>query len=187
MFATAGYNRASIREVARTAGITTPVVYDHFPSKAKLYATVIHDHMSALISHWNGDTADLTPDQLFERTIQTTLSWVEDNEHAWRLMFVDRPTDEQAYAALVDAQHRAGVALAGLFRQVPQLRMSFDIDRERCEALLAIVVRFAVHAVITWWWANRDLPRGAVVALASDVLWRGLAEITSPASGDSPQ
>ncbi len=182
MFATAGYNRASVREVARAAGITTPVVYDHFSSKAQLYATVIHDHMGALISHWSADTEDLTPRQLFESTIEATLSWVEANEQAWRLMFVDSPTDIEAYDALREAQGRAGLALAGIFGRVPRLALSTELDRRRADELLAMLVRYSVHGVISWWWRNRDLPRDAVVALAGDMLWRGLAEITSPDS-----
>lgn len=180
MFATAGYNRASIREVARAAGITTPVVYDHFESKAQLYATVVDGHMSALVSQWSADTEELTPRQLFARTIEATLTWVEANENGWRLMFVDIPSDVDAYEALRVAQGHAGMALVGLFRRVPQLSLSAEVDRDRADQLLATVVRFSVHAVITWWWGNRDLPRDTVVRLATDMLWRGLAEITTP-------
>lgn len=179
MFATDGYDRASIRAVARAAGITTPVVYDHFASKAELYATVVHAHMKALVDTWSGDTEGFTPQQLFEHTITSTLTWVETNEHGWRLMFLDMPSDAEAFEALRDAQGRAGLALAALFRRVPLLGLSTDIDRARADELLAGVVRFCVHAVITWWWRNRDVPRADVVALATDLLWRGLADITT--------
>src|SRR5437868_4538632 len=41
VFAANGYHAASIREIARAAGVTKPVIYDHFSSKERLYVAVI--------------------------------------------------------------------------------------------------------------------------------------------------
>lgn len=42
-FAAGGYNRTSNRQIAETAGVTSPALYHYFDSKADLYAAV-HDH-----------------------------------------------------------------------------------------------------------------------------------------------
>ena len=36
-----GYSGVSIEAVAREAGVTRPVVYDHFPTKSALYAEIL--------------------------------------------------------------------------------------------------------------------------------------------------
>ncbi|MGO9958596.1 MAG: helix-turn-helix domain-containing protein [Solirubrobacteraceae bacterium] len=38
-FVTQGYDRTSIEDVARAAGVSRPIVYDHHGSKAGLYLT----------------------------------------------------------------------------------------------------------------------------------------------------
>lgn len=55
VFARSGYDQASMREVAKAAGITTPVLYDHFASKAELYATLVDAYADDLIATWSAD------------------------------------------------------------------------------------------------------------------------------------
>lgn len=48
-FARRGYEAVSLREVAERAGVTKPALYYHFPSKAELYDTVLHEDAGALL------------------------------------------------------------------------------------------------------------------------------------------
>ena len=41
VFAEHGYERAAMREIARKAGVTTPVLYDHFSSKRELQIALL--------------------------------------------------------------------------------------------------------------------------------------------------
>ena len=41
MFATRGAEGATTRDLAKAAGITEPILYRHFPSKADLFAAVV--------------------------------------------------------------------------------------------------------------------------------------------------
>jgi AcrR family transcriptional regulator len=49
-FATAGYGRTSNRQIAESAGVTSPALYHYFDSKADLYAAV-HDHGLEAVLH----------------------------------------------------------------------------------------------------------------------------------------
>jgi AcrR family transcriptional regulator len=57
LFAERGYEATSIEEVAARAGVSKPVVYEHFGGKEGLYAVVVDREMSALL---DGVTASLT-------------------------------------------------------------------------------------------------------------------------------
>jgi AcrR family transcriptional regulator len=187
VFAAQGYDRASMREIARASRITTPVLYDHFESKAALYVTLVEAHADALISHWVNQPKAAPPEELFTRTIDAIFSWIEDNEHGWRLLFLDAPSDEAVAVAHRRTQEHASQALATLFQQMPQLNLSTELERTRADRLFAEAAKWSVNAIAAWWWNNRDIPREQVVLLINDLLWRGLERITNAEPNEKGQ
>jgi AcrR family transcriptional regulator len=177
VFAAHGYDRASMREVARTAGVTTPVVYDHFPSKAALYATLVESYSADLMGHWAAKAQVSTPEGMFRESIDAIFSWIEENEGGWRVLFLDSPSDEDVARAFRRKQEEATDILAGLFHRVPHLNLSTDLDRARADRLFAEAAKWAVNAVAGWWWHNRELSREQIVLLTADLLWGGLERL----------
>ena len=49
LFAERGYDSTSVEEIAQRAGVSKPVVYEHFGGKEGLYAVVVDREMSALL------------------------------------------------------------------------------------------------------------------------------------------
>jgi AcrR family transcriptional regulator len=180
VFASAGYDRASLRAVASAAGVTTPVLYDHFGSKAGLFAALVESQADALIAQWEqvGRGAG-TPEELFLRIIDAIFAWVETNEAGWRMIFLDSPTDPAVAQVHRERQERATQVLAEQFAKVDSLRLSVDLPRERANAFLAEAAKWTVNAIAAWWWSNRDLDRTQIVRLTADLLWRGLGEIAT--------
>src|SRR5215204_6886209 len=85
MFAERGYERASMREIARSAGITTPVIYDHFSSKRELQTALLGEQEAALRIH-QGRERELEPGaDLARALIDDFFSWVESHPYAWRM------------------------------------------------------------------------------------------------------
>lgn len=184
VFAAAGYDRASMRAVARAAGITTPVLYDHFASKADLYAALVESQADALISRWEQAGADVaasgrSTQDVFRQIIGTIFEWIEENEAGWRMIFLDSPSDPAVAEAHRRRQERATDVLATQFGRVPELRLSVELGRVRANRFLAEAAKWTVNAIAAWWWTNRDLSRAHLVELTTDLLWRGLAHITA--------
>jgi len=179
VFADAGYDRASMRAVAAAAGITTPVLYDHFASKADLYAALVADRIDDLIARWSevGEEGG-TAEDVFRRTVEAIFAWIEDNEVGWRMVFLDAPRDPAVAEVHRARQERVTVVLASQFERVAALRLSVPLDRERAALFLAETAKRTINAIATWWWANRDLTRTQIVDLAADLLWRGLGHVT---------
>ena len=51
VFATAGFHGASMNEIAEAAGVTKPVLYQHFDSKNDLFAALLDE------GRWTGKNA----------------------------------------------------------------------------------------------------------------------------------
>jgi len=182
VFASAGYDRASMRTVATSAGVTTPVLYDHFASKAALFAALVESQADALISQWERvgyEVAGGSAEDLFRGTIEAIFAWVETNEAGWRMIFLDSPTDPAVAQVHRERQERATRVLAEQFARVDSLRLSVDLPRDRANACLAEAAKWTVNAIAAWWWSNRDLSRTQIVQLTADLLWRGLGEVTT--------
>src|ERR1044072_1904504 len=180
VFAEAGYDRASMRAVAKAAGITTPVLYDHFASKADLYAALVEAEADALIAAWEQEgfaVPDGSVEQLFRRTIGTIFDWVAANEAGWRIIFLDSPSDPAVAEAHQRRQDRATAVLAAQFARVPELRLSVALARDRADGFLAEAAKWTVNAIAAWWWGNRDLDRDQLVELTADLLWRGRGRV----------
>src|SRR5688572_24745215 len=47
-FAAGGFEGASTREIAEAAGVTDPLLFYHFKSKAELYYAAVHDQLEKL-------------------------------------------------------------------------------------------------------------------------------------------
>ncbi|OLF18915.1 TetR/AcrR family transcriptional regulator [Actinophytocola xanthii] len=183
VFAEVGYDRAAMRAVATAAGVTTPVLYDHFASKADLYAALVSAQADDLITRWEevgtqvagggGSTEDV-----FRSTVDAIFAWIEANPTGWRMVFLDAPSDPAVAQAHRARQERATAVLAEQFGRVAELRISVPLERRRADLLLAEAAKWTVNAIAAWWWDNRDLSRAQIVELTADLLWRGLAHIT---------
>jgi len=55
VFAERGYHGASIDEIARRSGVTPPVIYDHFESKAALHRRLLERTRDDLLAMWRAN------------------------------------------------------------------------------------------------------------------------------------
>jgi AcrR family transcriptional regulator len=178
VFAERGYERASMREIARTAGITTPVIYDHFSSKSELQTALIEEQEAALLIH-QGRERGLEPGPDLARVlIDDFFSWVELHPYAWRMLFHDTPSDPQVLAAQRGAKQRSVAQIVSFVAPAPELRVTTGLGREVVERLLAESIYAVVNGLVAWWWEHREVPREELENLAYDLLWTGLATIS---------
>ncbi len=87
-----GYSGVSIEGVARTAGVTRPVVYDHFPNLARLlYALIEREEQYALEQLENIVPAELTevlPADLLRAGVRRLLDAIASRPATWRLILL---------------------------------------------------------------------------------------------------
>lgn len=168
-----GYRDASLREIAASAGVTTPVIYDHFDSKAELYSAVAWDLADDLLEHWS-KAALGSAEEMLRATIAAIFSWAEANPSGWRILFADFPSDPVVAAAMASIQGRAARAVAAAIAQFSRADQFETLGASTASAAFAEMSMSAVNGLVAWWWDHPDVPRTAIATLAGDLLWHGL-------------
>jgi AcrR family transcriptional regulator len=87
-----GYSGVSIEAIARAAGVTRPVVYDHFPNLGRLlHALIEREERYALMqldAVLPGDLGDRDPATLFATGVRRFLDAVASRPATWRLILL---------------------------------------------------------------------------------------------------
>jgi AcrR family transcriptional regulator len=148
VFAKLGYEAASIEEIARAAGVSKPVVYEHFGGKEGLYAAVVDREMDALVQRVSESIAEGSSRARFEGAVLAFLTYVKGEPDGFAVLTRDSPT----------AQARRGLTrviddLAGRVADV------FESELERAGFNLKFAPLYANALVgmvtqVGQWWAT---------------------------------
>jgi len=177
-FAEKGYERASFGEIAQAAGITRPVVYDHFRSKKELYFWLLERERDRAIEYV---TAHLKTGGSAEARIRCTIeaffAYAQDHPFAWRILFQESTGD----AEIVEAHRRiqSGAHMIGAASLARELRIELTDDRggQVKIEMLGELWGSALKGLARWWYGRSDVPRDELVEVAMDALWVGLERL----------
>jgi AcrR family transcriptional regulator len=137
VFARSGYHDTSMNDIADAAGVTKPVLYQHFDSKRELYQALVDDVGSRLLTAIVSAAAEATEGrEQTERGFQAYFRWVAEDHDAFMLLYggSTRRDDEFAHA-LRQVTDGAAEAIAPL--------IAADIDDEHRLTLAHALVGLA--------------------------------------------
>jgi AcrR family transcriptional regulator len=102
LFAERGYAATTMDDIAEAAGVTKPLVYQHFDSKRALYLELMDVFSHALANRIGSATAGAEgPRQQVEVGMAAYFEMMVDNEQAFRLIYErDAPDDPELGEAL---------------------------------------------------------------------------------------
>jgi AcrR family transcriptional regulator len=86
VFTEQGYAGASMDDVADAAGVTKPVLYDHFGSKDGLLAAVIERSGQEMLDATTGAVQGLDPETALRQGLTAFFRYVDDHAGAWTLL-----------------------------------------------------------------------------------------------------
>ena len=171
VFVERGYHAAGMDEIAEAAGVSKPVLYQHFPSKLELYLALLDGGIAELLS--SADTALRSTTDNKERvraTMRAYFSFVEDRNSAYRLVFESDVMNESAVRERVDRAHEA---IAAKIADV----ISADTGlRPEQAMLLGSGLQGLAQVAATRWLYSPD-PRMSIdeaADLVSALAWRGI-------------
>jgi AcrR family transcriptional regulator len=180
LFARDGYRGASMEAIAEAAGVTKPVLYQHFSSKRALYSALLTgelgrltDELEAAFSQAGGN------DERLRRGFGAYLDFVDRHEDAFRLLFTEALGLDADFQAQV-AEFRRWVAE----RVAAIIAAEAGLEEPRARALSAAIVGMAEGAAV--WWLDQRRPL-AVADLADELAglaWKGFARF--PAGAREP-
>lgn len=169
VFATAGFDGASMADVAAAAGVTKPVLYQHFRSKRELYLQLLDDVGSQLDEAIAKATAEAEgPRQQVEAGFAAYFRFVADHEHAFRLLFGGH-RDDEFREAVQRLERRLADAIASL--------IDADLDPDHRRLLGHGIVGLAEGTVRQALLAGGPLEPDVLARRTAHLAWAGLRAV----------
>ncbi len=171
VFVAAGYHAAAMDDIAEQAGISKPVLYQHFPSKLELYLALLEEQAAELVDRVRGAMTSTTDNRLrVHNAMAAYFDYVDADGEAFRLIFESDLRNQPEVAKQVEQTARTCMsAIADL------ISTDTGFSRERAE-LLAIGVTGAAELAARYWLSNnRSIPKEEAVELLVGFVWRGIA------------
>ena len=175
VFGTSGFHAVSMETVAKEAGVTKPILYDHFPSKKELYLALIDADLAVL--HEEVRKALVAPIGNRERiraSFQAYFDFVDEHAEGFRLLMQETVGAEDEFRLRV-AQVRDQI-----LSEVADLivrESSGRLDRERAE-IVALALIGMVETVAQREPGGHSAKRLEAVDVLVRLAWRGITELT---------
>ena len=170
VFVAQGYHAAAMDDIAERAGVSKPVLYQHFPGKLDLYLALLDESCDAMI---NAAAAALeSTDDNKQRVIATMhafYEYVANAEGAFRLVFESDLTNEPAVRARVD---RVTTECAKLIAHV--IRDDTGLPEEQSQLLAVSLVGMGQVSARFWLQETGTIPLGDAASLVAGLAWRGI-------------
>src|SRR3979411_2400965 len=88
VFVANGYHAAAMDEIAERAGVSKPVLYQHFPGKLELYLALLDESVEGLVAIVRDALSSTTDNkQRVPATFQAFFDFVSSSGEAFRLVF----------------------------------------------------------------------------------------------------
>ncbi|MDI3403503.1 TetR/AcrR family transcriptional regulator [Streptomyces cavernicola] len=169
LFAAKGFEGTSVEEIASKAGVSKPVVYEHFGGKEGLYAVVVDREMRQLLDMVTGSLTAGHPRELLEQAAFALLDYIEEYADGFRILVRDSPIPQStgSFASLIsDIATKVEDILGHEFKA-----RGFDpkLAPLYAQALVGMV------ALTGQWWLDARKPKKAEVAAhLVNLAWHGL-------------
>lgn len=171
VFTAAGYHAAAMDEIADHAGVSKPVLYQHFPSKLELYLAVLDLHIDSLVFEIQKAIAS-TPENAnrVRATVEAYFNFIESEGEAFRLLF---ESDMSVEPAVRERLNRMTYDCAAAVSAV----ISLDTGLPQEAAMLLGVGLIGNAQITARHWLDRDskLTREQATNLVANIMWRGIS------------
>ena len=171
VFTSAGYHSAAMDEIADRAGVSKPVLYQHFPSKLDLYLAVLDIHIDSLVFEIQKAIAS-TPDNSnrVRATVVAYFNFIESEGEAFRLLYEsDMSVEPAVRERLTRMTYDCAAAISAI--------ISLDTGLPQEAAMLLGVGLIGSAQITARHWLGRDskLSRQQATDLVSNLMWRGIS------------
>jgi AcrR family transcriptional regulator len=180
IFVAQGYHAAAMDDIAERAGVSKPVLYQHFPGKLELYLALLEEHATELVRRVRAALDSTTNNkQRVNACVAAYFDFVDGDDEGFRLVFesdlrndplvrdrVERMTQECVAAITETIAHDTGFAAEEA-------------------ALLSIGLAGMAEVASRWWLAGEGgLPKDRAVELMAALAWRGISG--TPLQAETP-
>jgi AcrR family transcriptional regulator len=171
VFVAQGYHAAAMDDIAERAGVSKPVLYQHFPGKLELYLALLDTHCEAIIERIRGAMAATNDNKERVRgAMRAYFDFVSHESEAFRLVFESDLRNDPAVRERVDRVEQGSV---DAIRET--IMADTGVSRARAEVLAAGLSGAAQAAARYWLADGRQIPQAEAEELIAMLSWRGIA------------
>jgi AcrR family transcriptional regulator len=172
-----GHRGARMEDIARAAGVTKAVLYDHFESKGALHAEVVSRANRELIAAVAAVvTGPGEPKERYRAGLLASFRIIAQRPDVRTLLLGEPGADARVAKASIEAQRLARVAMAELYLAEPEFLAGHPNRRERAihiaQGGIGTINALAVLGV------EERLSPEELTDLAMDLLWPGIEALT---------
>ena len=170
VFVAQGYHAAAMDDIAERAGVSKPVLYQHFPGKLDLYLALLDASCDAVIDRCR-QALDETHDNKTRvaAAMAAFYSYVSSERGAFRLVFESDLTNEPAVREHVE---RVTTECAAMIADV--IHDDTGLPPEPSRLLAVSLVGMAQVSARFWMSESIGLTEEQAVELVSGLAWRGI-------------
>jgi AcrR family transcriptional regulator len=172
LFAERGFEGTSIEEIAAQAGVSKPVVYEHFGGKEGLYAVVVDREVERLLTTTTALLEGEHSKPKFEAAAVALLRYIDENTDGFRILVRDSSPGS--------GSGTYGTLLSDIAVQVEYIMADFLKSRGRDPKLAPMYSQMLVGMVAftgQWWLDARKPKLEQVASNLIDLAWNGLAQL----------
>ncbi|PZU42241.1 MAG: TetR/AcrR family transcriptional regulator [Arsenicicoccus sp.] len=172
LFAERGFEGTSVEQISEAAGVSKPVIYEHFGGKEGLYAVVVDREIQALL----GQITDALTEHegnaraLLEAAAMALLDYIETSTDGFRILVRDNPPGQStgSFASLI----------SDIATQVEHI-LAAEFKRRRLDPKTAPLYAQMLVGMVAipggWWLDSRRMKKEDVAAHLVNLAWNGLA------------
>jgi AcrR family transcriptional regulator len=170
VFVANGYHAAAMDDIADRAGVSKPVLYQHFPGKLELYLALLDRSCDTIIEACKEALASTDDNKLrVTATVQVFYDYVAGARGAFRLVFESDLTNEDAVRARVDrVTHSCAEAIAEVIHE------DTGLPGEQSRLLAVSLVGMAQVSARFWLDTAGEISQDDAATLVSGLAWRGI-------------
>lgn len=182
-FAERGFDGTSIEEIAARAGVSKPVVYEHFASKEAIYAVVVDREVQTLLTAIRQaiQTPRAGSRRLLELGALALLDYIESCPEGFQIIM--RDTSGAGGGSFASILNDVIVRVEGLLVPVFAAR---DIDTTAV-LLYAQALTGLVAMTGQWWLDNQQMTKLEVASHLVNLAWNGLHNLEQDFTVSSPE
>ncbi|MBJ7426623.1 MAG: TetR/AcrR family transcriptional regulator [Ilumatobacteraceae bacterium] len=174
VFAGEGYHQTSMNQIAEAAGITKPVLYQHFASKRELYLALIEEAGGRLLHIITAPSITETSGRRrVELGFLAYFQWVYDDHDSFQLLFGGGSRRDAEFS-------EAAGKFQSLVADAIEPLITADIDTEHRRTLAHAIVGLAEGVSRRLIRLGNDFDPELIARQVSELAWAGLRAAQRP-------
>jgi AcrR family transcriptional regulator len=171
VFVARGFHAAAMDEIADRAGVSKPVLYQHFPGKQELYLALLDESVESLIEAIRKALRSTSDNgQRVNATFRAYFEYVAEDRGTFRLVFESDLSNEPAVRERLDRLDRK---CADMISQV--IKEDAGLADDEAHLLGIALVGMAQVSARYWLSTLGTIPREAAEQLVARLAWRGIS------------